>query len=269
MPLNFFCRGSVPNRILRDGINSSDRIDKLSFGAEILYRRLMSVADDYGRFYASPATVRGACWPTAPEKVKEQDVSRWISECAQGDRPLIRLYQSNGRQFLEITDFGQQVRSKSKFPEYDISLQSGCEQVATQLHSTSRSRISESESKTETVSTSSAEPAKTAGSTAKEWEESDLWLKSFLETQTLANLPQAHRQALLNPEFWERTSEACGGIDLALLQAEFAKMGNWLTDNPSRKPTPRGIRRFVSGWLERAYERERRYGNQKQKEFHD
>jgi hypothetical protein len=120
------------------------------------------------------------------------------------------------------------------------------------------------ESKTETANAVSSSAAPRSGTAAKEWPESDLWIPKFLETQTSVNLPPAHLKALQNPDFWERTSEACGGIDLALLQVEFAKMGNWLIDHPSRVPTAKGIRRFVSGWLERTYEKERRYGGQRQ-----
>jgi hypothetical protein len=107
----------LPNRILRDGINSSPRINTLSPGAEILYRRLMSVADDYGRFYSAAATVRGACWPTAPGNVTESEISRWLVELQSGDRPLLRIYTVNNCEFLEMADFGQRVQSKSKFPE--------------------------------------------------------------------------------------------------------------------------------------------------------
>ena len=51
----------MPNRILREGILSSERVDALSEGAEILYRRLMSVVDDYGRYFAHPTLIRSAC----------------------------------------------------------------------------------------------------------------------------------------------------------------------------------------------------------------
>lgn len=135
----------MPNRIIRDGIISSSRINALSFGAEVLYRRLMSVADDYGRYYGTPTVIRGACWPTAPKKVKESDVTRWLAELTKSDPPLVRLYDVSGCRFLEITDFGQQIRSKSKFPQYDSNLLSTCNQS----DSTSRSRISESETKAE------------------------------------------------------------------------------------------------------------------------
>ena len=43
----------MPNRILRDTILRSERVARLSPTAELFYRRLMSVADDYGRYYAN------------------------------------------------------------------------------------------------------------------------------------------------------------------------------------------------------------------------
>jgi hypothetical protein len=118
---------------LREGINSSPRINALSKGAEILYRRLMSVADDYGRFHGSPITIRGACWPTCPEKVLESDIQRWLGELTVGERPLVTLYKSNVLHrnrptYLQINDFGQQIRAKSKFPEPAINLISDCSQ---------------------------------------------------------------------------------------------------------------------------------------------
>lgn len=118
----------MPSRILREGINSSARINALSAGAELLYRRLMSVADDYGRFHAAPQTVLGACWPTTPDKVCPQDVSKWLAECQQGERPLLAMYDVDGARYLQITDFNQKERSKSRFPEPAGNLSADCPQ---------------------------------------------------------------------------------------------------------------------------------------------
>jgi hypothetical protein len=156
----------VPSRIIREGINSSARINALSLGAEVLYRRLMSVADDYGRFYANPITVRGACWPTCPGRVSEDQVRGWLFDCSAGDHPLINIYQYDGCLYLVINNFQQQQRTKSKFPspplspdisvrdvlgrpprEPDNGLISDCEQVENiPLENACTSRISDSES---------------------------------------------------------------------------------------------------------------------------
>ncbi len=121
----------MPVRLVREGINSSPRINALSRGAELFYRRLMSVVDDYGRFHASPATLRGSCWPTHPEHVQECEVSEWLTECLQvhskclviakqdedSPNPLMFLYEVGGCKYLQLTGFKQQTRSASKFPE--------------------------------------------------------------------------------------------------------------------------------------------------------
>jgi hypothetical protein len=106
----------MPSRIVREGINGSSRINALSPLAELFYRRLMTVADDFGRYYSSPVNLRAACWPRCPERVTEKQVQQWLNECLAGDNPLIICYESDGCGYLEITNFGQQTRGKSKFP---------------------------------------------------------------------------------------------------------------------------------------------------------
>jgi hypothetical protein len=90
----------------------------------------MSVADDYGRYYANPATIRGACWPTHPSPPCEQTVDNLLAECTQGTKPLISIYVVEGCRYLQITDFNQKIRSKSKFPYIVRSLSTDCGQVA-------------------------------------------------------------------------------------------------------------------------------------------
>ncbi len=106
----------MPSRIVREGINSSDRVNALSSLAELFYRRLINVVDDHGRYFGSPATLRTACWPTCPEKVTEKQVFQWLSECLASDNPLLIAYQSGKSTYIQLTDFRQQVRAKSKFP---------------------------------------------------------------------------------------------------------------------------------------------------------
>lgn len=140
----------MPNRILREGILSSDRVDQLSDGAELFYRRLISVVDDYGRYYASPGTLRGACWPLRPERVTDEAVIEWLIQCSRVG--LVQLYLSGRSRFLQVVDFKQQVRAKSKFPDPD----NNCTADAEQMLITSRSRISES--KTESEAHTQSEP---------------------------------------------------------------------------------------------------------------
>lgn len=105
----------MPNRILRDGILTSEPVCSLSWAAEVFYRRLMSVTDDYGRFHGMPMLIRAACYPLQLDKVSDADIGKWIAECVNA--ALVSVYLAeDGKRYIQIEKFGQQVRSKSKFP---------------------------------------------------------------------------------------------------------------------------------------------------------
>jgi uncharacterized phage protein (TIGR02220 family) len=106
----------MPNRILREGILTSERIASLSWQAEVFYRRLMSVVDDYGRYFAKPMALRAACFPMQLDRVSDKDIEKWLTE-GTANR-LLRLYDVDNTTFLELLDFRQQVRAKkSKYPD--------------------------------------------------------------------------------------------------------------------------------------------------------
>lgn len=105
----------MPNRILRDGILSSEAVSSLSWAEEVFYRRLMSVADDHGRFHASPKLIRAACYPLLIDKVSDADIGKWLTSCVTA--ALVSVYPAaDGKRYLQITKFGQQMRSASKYP---------------------------------------------------------------------------------------------------------------------------------------------------------
>lgn len=112
----------MPNRYLREEIITSERIAQLSWGAEVFYRRLMSRVDDYGRFEAHPALLRAALYPLQLDQVSEQHIIQWLAECGQmraqgAQKPLLLQYTVGLKNYLEIQDFNQRIRSLSKFPD--------------------------------------------------------------------------------------------------------------------------------------------------------
>jgi hypothetical protein len=112
--------------------------------------------------------------------------------------------------------------------------------------------------------TSSSELAKPPVSEVEEWADSP-WLLKFLKEQTTFN--GQHLPRLLSHDYWADLSETTNGLALPFVTREFAKMSIWLRDNPRRQPTPVGIRRFVAGWLQRAYEHDRRSSDGKTSSF--
>lgn len=115
----------MPTRIVREGILDSDAVNQLSDRAEIFYRRLMSVVDDYGRFDGRLVFLRVRVFPLQLDRWPLADVEEALEECSSillsnGD-PLVTTYEVEGRPYVQINNFGQRQRSASKFPAPDGS----------------------------------------------------------------------------------------------------------------------------------------------------
>lgn len=127
----------MPNRILREGILTSERVASLNWAEEVFYRRLMSVVDDYGRYTANPKLIRAACYPLIVDKVSDADINKWMAKCAEAG--LVSVYsvsadaddqkgsprcgkpagvsQSLQKQYVQLHNFRQQTRTTaSKYP---------------------------------------------------------------------------------------------------------------------------------------------------------
>lgn len=122
----------MPNRILRESITTSATIDGLSAEAEVLFYRLLVVADDYGLMDARPAVVLARCYPLRVDdshsgKLSTGSVAALLGALVQAE--LITLYESGGKPFLAINQWDQHQRIRAKRshyplpPSYDSKLQ--------------------------------------------------------------------------------------------------------------------------------------------------
>jgi len=114
----------MPNRILREGILTSDRVEQLDPAAEVFYRRLMSKVDDHGLYDARPTILRASLYPLRVDRVREADISRWIAACEKAG--LIALYQHAGKPLLRMMDTNWPVRSEPRYPPPSAD---GCAQL--------------------------------------------------------------------------------------------------------------------------------------------
>jgi hypothetical protein len=102
----------MPNRVLRDW-TTSEKMDKLSFEAEVLFTRLIMKADDHGCFHANLKLLNAAVFPL--KDISTGMLKIYLQELVDAER--VHLYQVDGREYLQITDFGQRLRTmNSKFP---------------------------------------------------------------------------------------------------------------------------------------------------------
>lgn len=106
----------MPNRIVREGINDSSKVDKLDYEAEVFYRRLINVVDDYGRYDARPTILRSKCYPMRVDKISDSDISRWLQQCAAPGVELVIVYEFEGKPYLELQNLGTPRAKFSKYP---------------------------------------------------------------------------------------------------------------------------------------------------------
>ncbi len=211
----------MPNRILRDYTDSLC-FDGIGAEVERLFIRLLTKADDYGRFHADPRLVASACFPLEQD-IEPKQIAKWLAELER--RGLILRYDAEGKHCLAVINYGQRLRnSRLKFPP---PADKEPEWLPTrrdlpQLAATRRDFPPESESETETETKTLGRKDAVAGATAsvKEPKVSD---EEFL-TELSDN--EAYRH--LN------------------VRVEFSKMQAWCAAN--RKQATR--RRFVN-WLNR------------------
>jgi len=104
----------MPVRLLREGILDSEAVNSLSPEAEVFYRRLMSVVDDFGRFDGRTSVLRGRLYALQLEKVREANLERWIAECVKAR--LIRLYFANSKPYISFLKLGEPRAKVSKYP---------------------------------------------------------------------------------------------------------------------------------------------------------
>ena len=106
----------MPTRFVKESCRSSKNLDRISDFEERLFWRLITTADDYGRFLACPELVRAACFPyksMAPVKIKDALLSLQANH-------LITLYSGADREYGVFNTWekhqGKPRAKMSKFP---------------------------------------------------------------------------------------------------------------------------------------------------------
>lgn len=103
----------MPNRLLKEGIVDSEKIDRLSPEAEVFYYRLLVVADDLGLMDARPVILRARCFPLK-ETLTPARIQVWVD--ALWESGLVGKYEIEGKPYVKILSWSQRVRSHGKYP---------------------------------------------------------------------------------------------------------------------------------------------------------
>lgn len=251
----------MPARLLREGILDSDAVCSLSFPAEVFYRRLMSVVDDFGRFDGRAAVLKSRLYPLQGDKVREADIPRWIAECEKAG--LIVLYTVAAKPYILFRKLGVPRAKESKWPappeglnSWDIGSgevpceslfanENRCEQPHTdesrRQHTPADAPYSDSGS--DTYSDSGTGSIKDSGEVDKP------------PSPAVLTYPVTGR----GPKEWSLTrrhldelAECYPGIDVL---AECRKALAWCLANSKRRKTATGMPAFLVNWLNNATNR--------------
>lgn len=123
----------MPNRILKEGICTSDQINELTWFEEALFYRMIVNCDDFGRFDGRIQVVKNRLFPLK-ENITAKQVKDGINKLASVG--LIVLYEYDGKPFLHLPTWNdhQSVRAKrSKYPAPEDGVQSH-EIICNQMH---------------------------------------------------------------------------------------------------------------------------------------
>ena len=215
----------MPDRIIRESICTSDTLNQLSDFEERFWHRLIVNCDDYGRFDARPAILKGRLFPLMEGKTL-RNMSDALHKLASVG--LVELYEVEGKPFLRVVtwDKYQRIRAKrSKFPEPDGN--------CCQMPSNVAVIQSESESNPNPIQFESRD----AGSEAE---------------PAVILLPLNRGEYPITPQQAEEWSKLYPAVDV---MQELRKMRGWLDANPTRRKTRAGVLRFVTGWLAKEQDR--------------
>ena len=106
----------MPNRIIKDSIRLSEKVNSLTDFQFRLWVSLITYVDDYGRGDARPAVIKGTCFPLR-DRVTLKDIDAALQSLAGAG--CVGLYTVDGKPYLYFPrwESHQVIRNKkSKFP---------------------------------------------------------------------------------------------------------------------------------------------------------
>lgn len=104
----------MPNRYVREAAIESERVNALSWQAEVFWRRLVTRVDDFGRFTALVPLLRASIFPLQLDKVKDADVAKLLAECDKVG--VLATYQVDGKPYLALAKWENGRAMKSRYP---------------------------------------------------------------------------------------------------------------------------------------------------------
>lgn len=106
----------MPTRFIRESCTTSPNLNTISDGAERLFWRLITVADDFGRFEADPRIIAGRCYPLRTSAGICKQMTAYVSELVK--HQLIQCYTVNDRVYGVFITWAKHQRTRAQHSKY-------------------------------------------------------------------------------------------------------------------------------------------------------
>lgn len=110
----------MPQRFLRPGLRTSPRWNAVSHAAARLYISILTQVDDWGRYDGRNAVLHSDAFAVWNEQNPKHVVSPQDSaalSCELSAAKLLFFYEVDGRKYLQLIQWEERARGKSKWPE--------------------------------------------------------------------------------------------------------------------------------------------------------
>lgn len=209
----------------------------------IAFVGLWCCADKAGRMEDRPDLLK---WKILP--YDKTDFNRVL--CALSDAQFIARYEVNGRKYIEIRTFARHQRPHHTERDSPIPPYNGSQPVVQPLCNPKEEEEEREEEEEERKNkVISAEPEK-PGSSPTIAANLQGWLLATDYLKPLAD--QKHAR------FWAKCEGLYDQYRWLFFEEEIRKADLWITNHAQRRPTERGLPRFMASWLERAVDYGRR-----------
>ena len=228
----------MPTRLLKDSIHQSERLNKLSDFQYRVWVNLITYVDDFGRGDARPAIIKGTCFPLR-ERLSNADIEAALQALAGAG--CVGLYEVGGKPYLYFPRWESHQNIRNKKSKYPAPPQS--DDDCTELN-TNESNCIQTPANVPVIQSESISESNTESNPDICTEPRGVPVLSIL-----LNDKSEYEIYQVDVDEWQELYQA---VDV---MQELRKMKGWCKDNPTRRKTRNGIRRFINSWLAKVQDR--------------
>lgn len=109
----------MPNRIIKESICTSENVNSLSAGAEVLFYRLIVKADDFGCYHGNIKIIKSTCYPLKSDAIKDKQIFEWLNELIKAG--LVFLYTADdGKQYIKLSKWEKHQQKRANKPKFPL-----------------------------------------------------------------------------------------------------------------------------------------------------